>query len=451
MSGIAGITDASEKGLKLVQSMLDKISHRGPLECNAITIEGTTLGGVWTDYQMGLKIPPIRKDSVQYVGRDGREAQASVISGSLELIRDRFGIAPLYYGRIGKRLCFASEVKALILATQDVNVLPPGYKYDRSRLISHFTFEAGRSLNDHVDHITVELRSRIKKAVRKCIDRDETGILLSGGLDSSVIAMFANRYAKLRTFAIGLQDAPDLEAARQVAEFIGSTHHEIVITLEQIIEILPEVIYYLESFDALLLRSSVINYLAAKEASNYVPTVLVGEGADGLFAGFQRYKTTPISELPGVLAKDVMSMHNEGLQRVDRCSMAHGLVAYVPFLDFELADYAICIPPQLKIKEGVEKWILRRTIAEKLPSQIVNRPKAVFWDSGGVRELLSNYANQRIPLKEFARERILPNGWIINTPEELMNYRIFREYFGKAADNPTWVGRTKGAPFVETN
>ncbi|MBA7496247.1 hypothetical protein ES702_06846 [subsurface metagenome] len=165
---------------------------------------------------------------------------------------------------------------------------------------------------------------------------------------------------------------------------------------------------------------------------------------------FERYQTTPLNELPAVLAKDVISMHDQGLQRVDRCAMAHGLVAYIPFLDFQLADYAICVPPRLKIKKGVEKWILRRTVAEMLPAQIVNRPKAVFWSSGGVRELLSDYANENISLEEFRRERALPNGWIINTPEELMYYRIFRECFGNAADNPVWVGRTKGAPFIKT-
>jgi len=451
MSGIVGVTDPSEKGRKLVESMLDKVSHRGSAGREIISLDGVTLGVVWTDYQGTLEPSPVSTHSVQDVGCDGRTAQASVVNGKLELIRDRFGLAPLYYGRDSERLCFASEVKALLAVTHDVNILPPGCKFDGNSLISRFAFQVEPLLDDHINNIMAELRCRIEKAVRKCIDRDEIGVLLSGGLDSSVIAVFASREAKLQTFAIGLPDAPDLEAGRQVAEFVGATHHEIIVSLGQIIEILPEVIYYIESFDALLVRSAVINYLVAKEAINYVPTVLVGEGADGLFAGFGRYKATPINKLPKVLAKDIISMHNQGLQRVDRCAMAHGLIAYIPFLDFELADYAICIPPRMKIKDGVEKWILRRTVAAMLPDQIVNRPKTVFWSSGGVRELLSVYANENISLEVFSRERTLPNGWIINTPEELMYYRIFREYFGNAADNPVWVGRTKGAPFIKTS
>ena len=450
MSGIVGIAGDSAKELRLVRSMLDKVSHRGRTGSDVISLNGGILGVAWTECQAGLKNPPFSMNLVQDIGCDGREARAILIDGNLELDRDRFGIAPLYYGHFGERLYFASEVKALLLATQDVNVLPPGYKYDGNRLIPRFTFGEDPLLDDHVDNITKELRGRIYRAVRNCIDRDEAGILLSGGLDSSVITAFVPSYVKLHTFSIGLEDAPDLEAARQVAQFIKSEHHELVVTLQQILDILPEVIYYLESFDALLVRSSVINYLIAKEASKLVPTILVGEGADGLFAGFERYKSIPSGELPGVLGKDIMSMHNQGLQRVDRCSMAHGLVAYAPFLDFELVEYSMCIPPALKIKDGVEKWILRMAVEGNLPPQIINRPKDAFWSSGGVQELLSEYAYEHISLDEFARERVLPNGWFINTPEELMYYRIFRDWFGSAADNPTWVGRTTGAPFLET-
>ncbi|NLE75225.1 MAG: hypothetical protein GX605_00555 [Chloroflexi bacterium] len=141
-------------------------------------------------------------------------------------------------------------------------------------------------------------------------------------------------------------------------------------------------------------------------------------------------------------------LHNTALQRVDRSSSAHGLVALVPFLDLDVVEYARRIPAELKLRRAdqtTEKWILRRALADALPDAILWRRKAKFWEGAGVQRLLARHAEATISDGEFAQERTLPNGWRLNTKEELMYYRFFREQFGDITDI-SWVGRTKGSP-----
>jgi asparagine synthase (glutamine-hydrolysing) len=117
----------------------------------------------------------------------------------------------------------------------------------------------------------------------------------------------------------------------------------------------------------------------------------------------------------------------------------------VGFLDPEVVEYALRIPPEYKLHSGVEKWILRQSMAGSLPEVILNRPKAKFWQGAGVQEVLSQYAEEKISDSDFLRRRSLKNGWILRTKEELLYYRIFRQYFGEVYDL-SWMGRTKGAP-----
>jgi len=127
---------------------------------------------------------------------------------------------------------------------------------------------------------------------------------------------------------------------------------------------------------------------------------------------------------------------------------AHGTVAHVCFLDPEVVDYALRIPIEYKLRDNVEKWILRIALDGKLPEKILNRKKSKFWKGAGVGELMSDYAESTITDYDFSRERILKNGWKINSKEELLYYRIFREHFGEL-DNLSWMGRTKGISALE--
>jgi asparagine synthase (glutamine-hydrolysing) len=265
-------------------------------------------------------------------------------------------------------------------------------------------------------------------------------------LDSSAIAALARPHVRhLHTFAVGTPGAPDLAHAREVANYMDSRHYEVVVELDDLLRVLPEVIYHLESFDALLVRSSLTHYLVAQLASDYVPAVFSGEGGDELFAGYSYLKGIQAEQLPDELLDITGRMHNTALQRVDRCTSAHGIIALVAFLDPAVVSFALRIPAAYKLRRSVEKWILRQALQGLLPDGVLERPKAKFWEGAGVGGMLSEYAEVHIDAHAFARERTLPNGDSLNSKEELMYYRIFRAHFGELEDL-AWVGRTKGAP-----
>jgi asparagine synthase (glutamine-hydrolysing) len=344
----------------------------------------------------------------------------------------------------GDGLCFASEV------TDDVQEFPPGTWYDSQEGFQPF-YEVGRrpALGQDVAEVASGLRLRLEQAVARRVDSEVMGCWLSGGLDSSALTALARPHVpELHTFAAGLDGAPDLAFARQMADYLDTDHHEVMVTLEELLAALPEVIYHLESFDALLVRSSITNYLATKRAAGFVGSVFSGEGADELFGGYAYLKELEEDEIPGELMDITRRLHNTALQRVDRSATSHGLVAHVAFLDLDVVEYAMHIPAELKLKRDdavTEKWILRQALADALPEEVLWRRKAKFWQGAGVSDLLAQYAEEQVSDDDFRRERSLPSGWLLDNKEELMYYRIFREHFGKLGDL-SWMSRTKGAP-----
>ncbi len=444
MSGIAIV--AKQNARDTVRKMLDKMIYRGK-ESKIVEVHGATFGVLWTPPQQDPLRHFNQQDCIVELMSDRALARVETVEGRVVLTRDPLGIVPMYYGWTEDRaLVIASEVKGLLEVTTDIHELGPGCCFDGTRQRPYVEL-ALSELSDHSpDAIAHELRQRLENAVAGRIKGDTIGSWLSGGLDSSVIAAIARPHVKtLHTIAAGVAGAPDLGFARQVAEHIESVHHEVIISLEEMIKALPEVIYHLESFDALLVRSSITNYLAAKAASDYVTEVFSGEGGDEFFAGYAYLKTMPRQDLPKELLDIAGRLHNTALQRVDRCASAHGTIAYVPFADPEVFEFALRIPMEYKLRDGVEKWILRRALEGKLPPAVLNRTKAKFWEGAGVGELLANHAASKITDQEFSAARILPNGWRLNTKEELMYYRFFAETFGRLTDL-SWMGRTKGAP-----
>ena len=449
MSGIVGIARSGEQ--ELVNRMLDNIAYRGQAGRAVVETNGVTLGVVWTEPQAESLVNTPEGSLVRDAGAEGHLAEAKATPQGLILVRDQLGRAPLYYGKTADgTLCFASEVKALLEGTHDINEVLPGHRYDSREdgLQPYFQLEKQEPLERPVEDIAQELHRRLADSVERRVVESGgyVGSWLSGGLDSSTMAALARPYVDtLYTFAAGISDAPDLQHARAVAEYIGTDHHEVIVTFDDMMDALPDVIYHLESFDALLVRSSITNYLVAKAASDYVPAVLSGEGGDELFAGYDYIKTLDLEALPDELIDITNRLHNTALQRVDRSASAHGTIAHVGFLDPAVVDYAMRIPPDLKLHDGVEKWILRKAMDGMLPESVLDRTKAKFWEGAGVGEQLSRHAEDQISDSEFARERYLSNGEILNTKEELMNYRVFREMFGDF-DDLSWMGRTKGAP-----
>ncbi len=444
MTAIAGMTGRNKKNL--VKKMLGKMAHRGNDWLEMATQPNAVIGISGTAAE-NLSRRIFKKTKV---ARDGLQAgwfsQAKFHEDGIALSRDTIGVTPLYYGWTADgEFCFASEVKALLLVTENVRELEPGSTYNDEKSYGYH-FVVRHAINDEPGSIATELRTRLERAVDRGIKYGSIGSWLSGGLDSSALAAIAaEKVSHIPTFAAGLDGAPDLRYARMMAEHIGADHHEITVTRQQIYKTLPEVIFHLESFDALLIRSSVLNYIAARAASDYVSTVFSGEGGDELFAGYTYLKSIDISQLAPELIDMLNSLHNTALQRVDRCSAAHSTKAFVAFLDPEVVNYSIRIPVKYKLVSGTEKWILRMAVRDLLPPEILNRPKEKFWEGAGINELIALYADEQISDKDFSSTRTLSSGLRLNTKEEMLYYRIFEEQFGELRDL-TWVGRTKGSP-----
>jgi asparagine synthase (glutamine-hydrolysing) len=461
MAGIVGIEAQGKR--KQVTQMLDKISHRGNAGSKVVEIYGTTLGAVWPESQHVPSLPTLNRqaawdaayppipDQNQISKSWEHFSLAAVTPQGLFLARDNLGVRPLYYGYLDNHtLCFASEVKALLGVVSEIQEFPPGTWYRKQKgMHQYFRLDRGKLFTNEVSDIAAGLRLRLEQAVARRIDQGDIGCWLSGGLDSSIITSLVQPLVDdLHTFAAGLEGAEDLYYARQVADFLKTNHHEVVVTMPELLKALPDVIYHLESFDALLVRSTLTNYLVAKRASNYVGAVFSGEGGDELFAGYDYLKNLPTEKLEDELIDITRRLHNTALQRVDRSATASGLAVHIPFLDPDVVEYAQRIPSNLKLQRNgklVEKWILRKALEDVLPENVLWRPKAKFWQGSGLGELMAQYAEQKISDQDFMQQRNLDGGWTLNTKEELMYYRVFKEHFGDLTDL-TWMGRTKGAP-----
>lgn len=373
---------------------------------------------------------------------DGMFALAILAPDHVFLARDPLGIKPLYYGtdRHG-RLCFASEIKSLLLAAEEVRELPPGCWYHSGQGL-HRYYELPEPDfpeldDDDVDETTERVGRVLEASVQKRLMADvPVGVFLSGGLDSSLIAAIARRHTagKLHSFAVGMTGSADLQAARLVAEHLGTEHHELAFKPEDITRLLPEVIYRLESFDPALVRSAVPNFMISEMASGYVKVVLSGEGADELFAGYH-YLRSMMSKggLDEELRRIISSLHNTNLQRLDRMTMAHSLEGRVPFLDLDMVKLALGIAPSLKMAgEGLtEKWVLRRLAGDYLPQEIAWRKKEKFAVGTGVVQILEEYAESVISQSEFESGREIPGGGRIRSKEEYLYWKHFKDHYGR--------------------
>lgn len=364
----------------------------------------------------------------------------------LFLARDPLGIKPLYYGydQAG-HFCFASEIKALLAATDQFQEFPNGHYYlDGEGLVPYWQVPAGSMQVRDPDEAVALVDRELRRAVRRRLVADvPLGVFLSGGLDSSLIAAVVADLLprcggqRLCSFGVGLKGSADLYWAQVVARHLGTDHHTHAFSPEDLFEVLPDVIYHLESFDPALVRSALPTYLVSRLARRHVKVVLSGEGADELFAGYHYLKEHAgrPQTLHGELREITADLHHTNLQRVDRLSMAHGLEARVPFLDIDLVEAAFAIHPDLKqVQEAglTEKWILRRVAERYLPSDVVWRRKEKFATGTGVGDVLAARAAAAIDEAEFAAACEAEGGWLLSSKEELLYYRIFAAHFGAA-------------------
>jgi asparagine synthase (glutamine-hydrolysing) len=268
-----------------------------------------------------------------------------------------------------------------------------------------------------------------------------TAGLLSGGLDSSVVCCVASRVhenwfggkARLKTFAIGLGESEDIQNARIVAGYIGSEHHELIVDLDRVLEALPQVIYYLESFDPSLVRSAVSNYLISQHAREHgIEQLLSGEGGDEIFCGYTYLKDFPPEELTTEQLKCLGYLHNNASLRLDRMNQCHSVRVVAPLISGKLLNYALRLPPEYKQKPDgdgkIEKWIFRKAYESLLPDTIVWRGKQEFSQGSGSAGVLPAHFETAVSDEEFARAQA--EHPVVRSKEELYYFRIFAEHFG---------------------
>jgi asparagine synthase (glutamine-hydrolysing) len=364
----------------------------------------------------------------------------STADGTLLAARDPLGIKPLYWAREEGRTILASELRAFPEEVRPkIEAFPPGHWWTRRRGLHPFADLSARGRPFATrDEARDAIRDVVIRAVEDRMMADvDVGVLLSGGLDSSIVAAVAARDAarrgtRLPSFAGGVDGSPDLAAARVVAEALDLDHRERIYTAEEAYDALDDAVRIIEHFDPALVRSAVPNHLLAELAARHVKVVLTGEGADELFAGYDYLREVQPEDLEAELLRSVRGLHNLNLQRADRTSMAHGLEARVPFLDLDVIAVAARVPVTWKLpgEHGEEKRLLREAFADWLPDEILWRRKAQFGDGSGAADALGAAISARLDdadARDGARLEGLPTP---RSAEEAFYQRIFARHLG---------------------
>jgi asparagine synthase (glutamine-hydrolysing) len=374
------------------------------------------------------------------------------------IARDHMGICPLYHGwdKSGNYYT-ASELKALEGVCNVIENFLPGhllYSADGHALQQWYkrSWENYSEVENNSTDIAL-LRKSMEDAVHRQLMSDVPyGVLLSGGLDSSIISALAAKFARqrvesndtqeawyprLHSFAVGLEGSPDLAASRKVAEHIGSVHHEIHFTLQEGLDAVRDVIYHLETYDVTTIRASTPMYLMARAIKAMgIKMVLSGEGSDELFGGYLYFHKAPNPQaFHEETVRKLKNLHLYDCLRANKSLMSWGIEGRVPFLDKEFMDVAMNINPKDKMvnaSEGkIEKWILRKAFEDLLPESVTWRQKEQFSDGVGYSwiDTLKEVAEKEVTEEMLANARFR---FPLNTPQSKEEYRyrtIFEEHF----------------------
>jgi asparagine synthase (glutamine-hydrolysing) len=371
------------------------------------------------------------------------------------IARDHMGIIPLYQGWDENGNYFiASELKALEGVCKKITEFPPGhYYYSKDGEVKKWysrdweNFENVKNNEASID----DLKYALEQAVHRQLMSDVPyGVLLSGGLDSSVISALAKRYSKLRiedndmkdawwpqlhSFAIGLENSPDLKAARIVAEHIGTVHHEINYTIQEGLDAIKDVIYQIETYDVTTIRASTPMYLLARVIKSMgIKMVLSGEGADEIFGGYLYFHKAPnAEEFHKETVRKLSRLHLYDCLRANKSLAAWGVEGRVPFLDKEFLDVAMRFNPSEKmVKDGrIEKWCIRKAFEEYLPESIAWRQKEQFSDGVGYGwiDMLKKIAEENVTDEMMTNAKYRFNINVPMSKEEYLYRSIFSEHF----------------------
>ncbi len=371
------------------------------------------------------------------------------------IARDHMGIIPLYMGwdQFGT-FYVASELKALEGNCTKIELFPPGHYLSSKdgELVQWYQrewteFEAVKENETSIQ----EIRKALEAAVHRQLMSDVPyGVLLSGGLDSSITSAIAKKFAQkriesgdtvdawypqLHSFAVGLEGSPDLAAARKVADHLGTIHHEIKFTIQEGLDAVRDVIYNIETYDVTTIRASTPMYLMARVIKSMgIKMVLSGEGSDELFGGYLYFHKAPnAKEFHEETVRKLSKLHMYDCLRANKSLAAWGIEGRVPFLDKEFMDVAMRINPQDKMVNGerMEKWVLRKAFEDMLPESVAWRQKEQFSDGVGYSwiDTLKAMVAQEITDEQLANAKYK---FPIQTPtskEEYYYRSIFHEHF----------------------
>ena len=374
--------------------------------------------------------------------------------------RDPIGIRPLYYGYLKSgEIIFASEAKNLVGLCDRILPFPPGHYYMDEKFICYRDISKPVALiDDDVETACRKIHDKLEAGIIKRLDADApVGFLLSGGLDSSLVCAVAARYLKkpIKTFSIGMDiDAIDLKYAKQVADYLGAEHTEVIISKEDVLKALPEVVALLGTYDITTIRASIGMYLVCKYIHEHTDlrVLLTGEISDELFG----YKYTDFAPSPEAFQQEaekrIRELHMYDVLRADRCISVNSLEARVPFGDLDFVEYVMALDPKRKVNSyGKGKYLLRHAFeGDYLPHDILMREKAAFSDAVGhsMVDDLKEYAESLYTDKQYEARRKKYSYAPPFTKESLLYRELFERYYPGQAEmvvdfwmpNKSWEG-----------
>ena len=356
--------------------------------------------------------------------------------------RDPIGIRPLYYGLTADgTYVFASEPKSLLSLVGEIKPFPPGHYFKDGEFIKYRDMsEVTAFHDDSIDKIAENIHDLLVKAVEKRLDSDTpVGFLLSGGLDSSLVCGIAARVSDkpLETWSIGMDiDAIDLKYAKEVAEYIHSNHHEVIISKKDVLEALETVIKALGTYDITTIRASIGMYLVCKaiHENSDVRVIMTGEISDEIF-GYKYTDFAPdAAEFQKEAEKRIREIHMYDVLRADRCISVNSLEARVPFGDLAFVEYCMSVDPEKKLNRyGKGKYLLRHAFEKDalIPESILWREKAAFSDAVGhsLKDDLTEYAEHMYTDSEFEKKIQDYSHARPFTKESLLYREIFEKYY----------------------
>jgi asparagine synthase (glutamine-hydrolysing) len=381
--------------------------------------------------------------------------------------RDPLGVRPLFYGTKDNSLCLGSELKSINDLCTSVNVFPPGhimtYENNATSFIEYYSYDKllNLSITLSKEGMYKQIREKFVSSVSKRLSSERPlGCLLSGGLDSSMVSAVTSRLVphQLRTFTIGLEGATDIKYAEMVAKHINSKHTTFIVTVEEALAAIREVIYQIESYDCTTVRASVWQYLLGKKIKEHtdIKVLLTGEGSDELTSGYMYFHNAPsVDEMHKENVRLLKDIHRFDGLRVDRAMACHGLEVRIPFLDPEFIELYLSLDSEMRMaSRGMEKQLFRDAFREEnlLPSKVLYRRKEAFSDGTSSNdkswyEHIQEYIDKLVSDEEFEEMR---TRYKFNGPDSKEKYyyrKVFELHFGGKAEGvipyywlPKWSG-----------